>query len=88
MATIYPTDPVKVSVKCSARDDWIRFVTCWEITAGDTTIAIEKILFVLKELEAANKNGRNTTTNSSEKLEKAYIQTQAALEAQNKKSKL
>ncbi|KAL1489188.1 hypothetical protein ABEB36_014122 [Hypothenemus hampei] len=32
LATVYPTDPVKVSVRCSSRDDWIRFVTFWEVS--------------------------------------------------------
>ncbi|KAF7278676.1 hypothetical protein GWI33_008125 [Rhynchophorus ferrugineus] len=51
LATVLPTDPVKVSVKCSSRDNWIRFVTYWEITDKDIELTLQKISFVLKEFE-------------------------------------
>lgn len=71
-------------VKCSARDDWIRFVTCWEVSKEAIEMAIEKIVFVLKEIEREISDPGDGT----EKLNLAYLQTQAALEAQYKKSKL
>ncbi|KAH1016770.1 hypothetical protein HUJ04_007943 [Dendroctonus ponderosae] len=82
--TVYATDPVKVSVQCSARDDWIRFVTCWEVSDEATKMAMEKIVFVLTEIEREIQDPGCGT----QKLDLAYLQTQAAIEAQNKKSKL
>ncbi|KAH1026186.1 hypothetical protein HUJ05_010744 [Dendroctonus ponderosae] len=82
--TVYATDPVKVSVQCSARDDWIRFVTCWEVSDEATKMAMEKIVFVLTEIEREIQDPGCGT----QKLDLAYLQTQAAIEAQSKKSKL
>nr|CAI5860237.1 unnamed protein product [Callosobruchus analis] len=52
LAEVRDSDPVKVSVKASSRSsDMLRLVTYWEITSEDVNLAIQKILFVIKELE-------------------------------------
>lgn len=56
LIAVHPTDPVKVSVKCSSREDWIRFVTYWEINDEDVKMATEKIGLVLKEYDFNLKN--------------------------------
>lgn len=52
IASIEEADPVKVSVRASSRDSHcVRFVTYWEITDEDVDVAIQKILFVIREFE-------------------------------------
>ncbi|KAJ8922963.1 hypothetical protein NQ315_001509 [Exocentrus adspersus] len=52
IAEVKDDDPVKVSVRASSRDsNFVRFVTYWEITDEDVDVAIQKIVFVIKELE-------------------------------------
>ncbi|XP_066258301.1 uncharacterized protein [Euwallacea similis] len=80
LAAIYPSDPIKVSVKCSARDDWIRFVTFWEVTNEDATLATQKIVYVLQEIETDFVNNGGISGLSK----KTYTQTLAAIQAQTK----
>ncbi|XP_060522668.1 uncharacterized protein LOC132699793 isoform X2 [Cylas formicarius] len=47
LMTVDDSDPVKVAVKCSQRDDWVRLVTYWEVTDDDVDHAIEKIRYVV-----------------------------------------
>ncbi|KAJ8970240.1 hypothetical protein NQ317_017600 [Molorchus minor] len=52
LAEVRQTDPIRVSVKASSRDaECVRFVTYWEITDKEVDLAIQKIVFVIKEFE-------------------------------------
>ncbi|CAH2010727.1 unnamed protein product [Acanthoscelides obtectus] len=52
LAEVRGSDPVKVSVRASSRSsDMLRMVVYWEITDEDVELALQKILFVNKELE-------------------------------------